>query len=116
MTDTQRTVRNIAIIVALGAAIYYIPGGGNVAAAFEAFLWAMFGVGIAFLGLRASPRGISPALAAAANERISPHARRHARRTIAGSYVPGTLVNLEVDVVARYVERLLGRRGLEGRH
>jgi riboflavin synthase len=36
--------------------------------------------------------------------------------TIAGSYVPGTLVNLEVDVVARYVERLLGRRGLEGRH
>jgi hypothetical protein len=53
MTDAQRTVRNIAIIVALGAAIYYIPGGGNVAAAFEAFLWAMFGVGIAFLGLRA---------------------------------------------------------------
>jgi riboflavin synthase len=35
--------------------------------------------------------------------------------TIAGSYVRGTLVNLEVDVVARYVERLLGRRGLEGR-
>jgi riboflavin synthase len=34
--------------------------------------------------------------------------------TIAGSYLPGTLVNLEVDVVARYVERLLGRRGLEG--
>jgi riboflavin synthase len=34
--------------------------------------------------------------------------------TIAGSYVRGTLVNLEVDVVARYVERLLGRRGLEG--
>jgi riboflavin synthase len=37
------------------------------------------------------------------------------QRTIAGFYVPGTLVNLEVDVVARYVERLLGRRGLEGR-
>jgi riboflavin synthase len=30
-------------------------------------------------------------------------------RTIAGQYVPGTLVNVEVDVVARYVERLLGR-------
>ncbi len=28
-------------------------------------------------------------------------------RTIAGSYVPGTLVNLEVDVVARYVARLM---------
>jgi riboflavin synthase len=30
-------------------------------------------------------------------------------RTIAGYYVPGTLVNLEVDVVARYVARLVGR-------
>jgi riboflavin synthase len=29
--------------------------------------------------------------------------------TIAGSYVPGTLVNVEVDVVARYVARLIGR-------
>jgi riboflavin synthase len=35
--------------------------------------------------------------------------------TIAGTYVPGTLVNLEIDVVARYVERLLGHRGEEGR-
>jgi riboflavin synthase len=35
--------------------------------------------------------------------------------TIAGSYVPGTLVNLEVDVVARYVERLLAQRGMEER-
>jgi riboflavin synthase len=29
-------------------------------------------------------------------------------RTIAGQYVPGTLVNVEVDVVARYVARLIG--------
>jgi riboflavin synthase len=36
------------------------------------------------------------------------------QRTIAGNYVPGTLVNLEIDVVARYVERLLGRRRSEG--
>jgi riboflavin synthase len=28
-------------------------------------------------------------------------------RTVAGSYVPGTLVNVEVDVVARYVARLI---------
>ncbi len=28
-------------------------------------------------------------------------------RTIAGQYVPGTLVNVEVDVVARYVARLI---------
>jgi riboflavin synthase len=30
--------------------------------------------------------------------------------TIAATYVPGTLVNLEIDVVARYVERLLALR------
>ena len=30
-------------------------------------------------------------------------------RTVAGQYVPGTLVNVEVDVVARYVARLIGR-------
>src|SRR6185437_5671562 len=52
MSDAQRSVRNIAIVVALGAAVYFIPGGGRVAGAFEAFLWAMFAVGIAYLGLR----------------------------------------------------------------
>lgn len=31
-------------------------------------------------------------------------------RTVAQLYVPGRLVNVEVDVVARYVERLLRRR------
>jgi riboflavin synthase len=34
--------------------------------------------------------------------------------TISGFYVPGTLVNLEVDVVARYVQRLLGHSPPEG--
>jgi len=34
--------------------------------------------------------------------------------TIAGSYVPGTLVNVEVDVVARYVARLIGRSAEAG--
>jgi len=52
MTDGQRLARNIAIVVAIGAAVYFIPGGGRVAEAFTAFLWALFGVGIAFLGLR----------------------------------------------------------------
>jgi riboflavin synthase len=42
---------------------------------------------------------------------LIPHTLQH---TIAGNYVPGTLVNLEIDVVARYVERLLGRRRSEG--
>ncbi len=34
--------------------------------------------------------------------------------TVAGSYVPGTLVNVEVDVVARYVARLVGRSAEAG--
>jgi riboflavin synthase len=34
--------------------------------------------------------------------------------TISGFYVPGTLVNLEVDVVARYVQRLLSHGPVEG--
>lgn len=36
---------------------------------------------------------------------LIPHTLEH---TIAGSYQLGTLVNLEVDVLARYAERLLG--------
>ncbi len=50
--ERWRTARNIAIIVAIGLGIYYIPGGGRVANGFEAFLWVMFGIGIGFLGLR----------------------------------------------------------------
>lgn len=38
---------------------------------------------------------------------IVPHTRAH---TVADSYRPGTRVNLEVDLVARYVERLLEAR------
>jgi riboflavin synthase len=38
---------------------------------------------------------------------IIPHTLNN---TIFGDYQPGTRVNLEVDVVARYVERMLGER------
>jgi riboflavin synthase len=38
---------------------------------------------------------------------IIPHTMAH---TIFGQYQPGSKVNLEVDVVARYVERLLAGR------
>ena len=47
-----KTARNIAIILALGAAVDFLPEGGRVASAFEAVLWVLFGVGIAYLGLR----------------------------------------------------------------
>jgi hypothetical protein len=50
--DRWRNVRNAAIVIALGAAVYYIPGGGHVAAAFEAALVAGFAIAISYLGLR----------------------------------------------------------------
>lgn len=54
MTDGQRTARNVLIIIAIGLAVYFVAGGTNSATArgFEAFLWAMFGLGIGYLGLR----------------------------------------------------------------
>jgi hypothetical protein len=50
--DRMKNLRNIAIIVAIAAAVYFLPGGGHVASTFEAALWVAFGVGIAYLGLR----------------------------------------------------------------
>lgn len=46
-----KTARNIAIIVAIAAAIYFIPGGGRAATTFAAALWTAFGVGVGFAGL-----------------------------------------------------------------
>ena len=37
------------------------------------------------------------------------------RATVAGSYAPGRRVNLEVDLVARYLARLLDETGAAGR-
>jgi hypothetical protein len=51
--EQYRTARNVLIVLALGAAIYYIPGGGRAASAFEAFLWGVFALGIAFVAMRA---------------------------------------------------------------
>ena len=39
---------------------------------------------------------------------IIPHTAEH---TIIGSYATGTVVNIEVDLLARYLERLLGKDG-----
>ena len=50
--ERYRTARNIAIVIAIGAAVYYVPGGGNVANGVEATLWVLFGLGIAFMGVR----------------------------------------------------------------
>jgi hypothetical protein len=50
--ERYRTARNVAIVFVLGAAIYYVPGGGRFANAFTAALWALFGIGFGYLGLR----------------------------------------------------------------
>ena len=47
-----KTARNIAIVLAIAAAVYLLPGGGRAARTFEAALWVAFGAGIAFIGLR----------------------------------------------------------------
>jgi hypothetical protein len=50
--DRTRTARNVGIIVAIGLAVYFVPGGGRAAETFTALLWAVFAIGIAYMGLR----------------------------------------------------------------
>jgi len=52
MSSDLKTARNLAIVLAIAAAVYFIPGGGTAAGTFEAALWVAFGVGIGYLGLR----------------------------------------------------------------
>src|ERR1700689_619903 len=49
--ERYKTARNLAIIVAIAAAIYFVPGGGRVASTFAAALWTAFGVGVGFAAL-----------------------------------------------------------------
>jgi hypothetical protein len=52
MSEGMKTTRNVAIIVILAAAVYFIPGGGRAAGTVERVLWVAFGGGMAYLGLR----------------------------------------------------------------
>jgi hypothetical protein len=47
-----KTTLNVTIILAIAAAVYFIPGGGRAANTFEAALWVAFGLGFGLLGLR----------------------------------------------------------------
>ena len=47
-----KTARDVTIVVAIAAGVYFLPGGGRVASTFEAALWVAFGAGIAYFGLR----------------------------------------------------------------
>jgi hypothetical protein len=47
-----KTLRNVAIVLLIAAAVFLLPGGGQAANAFEAVLLIGFGVGFGYLGLR----------------------------------------------------------------
>ncbi len=50
--EPLKTVRNVAIVAAIAAGVYFLPGGGRAADTFEAALWVAFGIGIAYFGVR----------------------------------------------------------------
>jgi hypothetical protein len=50
--DRPRTLRNVAIVALIAAAVQFLPGGGQVADAFAATLWVVFAVGLGYLGYR----------------------------------------------------------------
>jgi hypothetical protein len=52
VSESLKNTRNVAIILVVAAAVYFIPGGGRVASTVEAVVWTAFAFGIAFLGLR----------------------------------------------------------------
>jgi hypothetical protein len=52
VSEQLKTARNVAIILAIAAAVYFIPGGGRAASTFEAVLWVAFGLGIGYFALR----------------------------------------------------------------
>jgi len=47
-----KAARNVAIVLAIAAAVYVLPGGGRAARTFEAALWVAFAGGMSLLGLR----------------------------------------------------------------
>jgi multisubunit Na+/H+ antiporter MnhB subunit len=52
MSEGTKNTRNVAIILAIAAAVFLIPGGGRAAATFEAALFTVFALAIGFLGIR----------------------------------------------------------------
>ncbi len=52
MSERLKNARNVAIVLAIAAALYFVPGGGQAAYTFEAVLWTAFGLGFGYLGLR----------------------------------------------------------------
>jgi hypothetical protein len=53
VSESVKNARNVAIILAIAAGVYFIPGGGNAASTVEAALWVAFGLGVGFVAVRA---------------------------------------------------------------
>ena len=51
MDDRKKTMRNVAILLLLAAAVAYLPGGARAAATFQTILGVAFMLGIGFAGL-----------------------------------------------------------------
>ena len=51
MSEGLKHTRNIAIILAIAAGVYFVPGGGRVANTVAAALWTAFALGAGYLGL-----------------------------------------------------------------
>jgi hypothetical protein len=51
MDDRWKTARNIAILLAIAAAVAFIPGGGRAASTFGTILGVAFAVGFGYAGL-----------------------------------------------------------------
>jgi hypothetical protein len=50
--DRKKTARNVAIVLAIAAAVAFLPGGGRAAATVRAILTVLFAVGFGYAGLR----------------------------------------------------------------
>ncbi len=46
------TIRNVAIVLLLAAAVEFLPGGGRAANTFRSLLWVAFAAGIGYMGVR----------------------------------------------------------------
>jgi hypothetical protein len=52
MSEQLKMARNVAILLAIAAAVFFIPGGGRAANTFATALWVAFALGIGYVGLR----------------------------------------------------------------
>jgi len=50
--EPLKTARNVAIILAIAAAVAFIPGSSRATSTLEAVLWVGFAVALGYLGLR----------------------------------------------------------------